>query len=84
MKQRLKSYKFWVALSGAVIIFVNALGKVFGFQIDGAVLEGVIMGFCGVLVVLGFVDKPKSNEAKPAESLDAKSEEKAVLPEEKK
>lgn len=84
MKQRLKSYKFWIALSGAVIIFVNALGKVFDFQIDGAVVESVIMGFCGVLVVLGFVEKPKTNEEKPSESLDNETQEKAVLPEEKK
>ena len=58
MKQRLKSYKFWVALSGAVVIFVKALGDAFGFEISAEVIDGVIMGFCGVLVAMGLVEKP--------------------------
>lgn len=78
MKQRFKSYKFWVALSGAVIIFINSLGKIFDFQIDSAIVESVIMGFCGVLVVLGIVDKPKTND-----KTEKQTEEKAVLPEDK-
>lgn len=64
MKQRLKSYKFWVALSAALIIFVKALGQAFSFDIDEKIIDGIVMGFCGVLVVLGFVNKdvPDTNE----------------------
>ncbi|MBR5226929.1 MAG: hypothetical protein IKV69_02510 [Clostridia bacterium] len=79
MKQRLKSYKFWVSLSASVILFVNALGNLFGFRIDEVAMESVIMAFCGVLVVLGFVDKPKENQSE-----EKPNEEKADLPEEKK
>ena len=78
MKQRLKSYKFWVSLSASVILFVNALGNLFGFRIDEVAMESVIMAFCGVLVVLGFVDKPKENQSE-----EKPNEEKADLPEEK-
>ena len=63
MKQRLKSYKFWVALSGAVVIFVKALGQAFGFEISADVIDGVIMGFCGVLVAMGLVEKPTKSLA---------------------
>ena len=80
MKQRLKSYKFWVSLSASVILFVNALGNLFGFKIDEVAMESVIMTFCGVLVVLGFVDKPKENQI----TSEDKIKEKADLPEEKK
>ena len=63
MKQRLKSYKFWVALSGAVVIFVKALGQAFGFEISADVIDGIIMGFCGVLVAMGLVEKPTKSLA---------------------
>lgn len=62
LKSRIKSYKFWVALSSAVVIFVNTLGKVFNFEIPPEVIEGVIMAFCGVLVVFGVVEKPKQSD----------------------
>ena len=64
MKERLKSYKFWVALSGAVVIFVKALGQAFGFEISADVVDGVIMGFCGILVAMGLVEKPAQTTAK--------------------
>ncbi|MBO5310315.1 MAG: hypothetical protein J6A98_03870 [Clostridia bacterium] len=63
MKERLKSYKFWVALSGAVVIFVKALGQAFGFEISADVVDGVIMGFCGILVAMGLVEKPAKTTA---------------------
>ena len=81
MKQRLKSYKFWVSLSASVILLVNSLGNLFGFKIDEVAMESVIMAFCGVLVVLGFVDKPKENQNANEENT---KQEKADLPEEKK
>ena len=81
MKQRLKSYKFWVSLSASVILLVNSLGNLFGFKIDEVAMESVIMAFCGVLVVLGFVDKPKENQSTTEEKA---KQEKADLPEEKK
>ena len=64
MKQRLKSYKFWVALSGAVVIFVKALGQAFGFEVNAEVVDGIIMGLCGVLVAMGLVEKPASKNEK--------------------
>ena len=60
MKQRFKSYKFWVAFSGAVVIFVKALGDLFGFEISEDVVDRIIMGFCGILVAIGLVEKPKN------------------------
>ena len=83
MKQRLKSYKFWVSLFASIIIFINALGSLCGFKIDEVAMESVIMGFCGVLVVLGIVDKPKANQEQKAQENQPQEseEEKAVLPE---
>lgn len=55
MKNRFKTYAFWVALSSAVVILVQSFGKLFGFEIESSTIENVIMSICGVLVVLGIV-----------------------------
>ena len=62
--ERMKSYSFWVSLTGALIIFLNCLGNIFGFKIENAVVENVIMSFAGILVVFGLVtkDTPKNEE----------------------
>lgn len=58
--ERMKSYSFWVSLSGALIIFINCLGRIFNFQIENEIVEDVIMSIAGLLVVLGFVTKEAS------------------------
>ena len=60
MKDRIKSYKFWVSLSGAVVVLVRTLGDAFGFLVDETVVNNIIMGFCGVLVAIGLVEKPQN------------------------
>ena len=78
MKNKFKNYSFWVALSGAVIIFVEAIGKLCGFSADGDVINNVIMGFAGVLVVFGVVTSPTENisEDKNEEKKDDEKDEK--------
>lgn len=62
--ERMRSYSFWVSLTGALIIFLNCLGNIFGFKIENAVVENVIMSSAGILVVFGLVtkDTPKNEE----------------------
>ena len=69
---RFKSYSFWTALAGAVVIFLNALGKCFGFSIDNDLVTGLIMAFAGILVVLGVVTMPtdKTDDDQSSENSD--------------
>lgn len=60
--EKMKSYSFWISLTGALIIFINCLGNIFGFKIENAVIENVIMSFAGILVVFGVVTKDNNNE----------------------
>ncbi len=60
--EKMKSYSFWISLTGALIIFINCLGNIFGFKIENAVIENVIMSFAGILVVFGVVTKDNKNE----------------------
>lgn len=71
--KRMKSYSFWVSFSGALIIFVNSLGRIFGFEIESQIVEDCVMSIAGVLVVLGFVtmkDKTKDENFDEEDSHD--------------
>ena len=61
MKNKIKSFGFWTALAGAVVVLINALGSVFGFQVQEELVRNIIMAIAGVLVVLGVVTMPKSD-----------------------
>lgn len=61
--QKMKKYSFWVSFSGALIIFLNCLAKLFNFEFESAIVEEVLLAFAGVLVVLGLVvDDSNSND----------------------
>lgn len=55
-----KSYGFWTAFAGAVVILVNSLGQLFGFSIESKLIENAILAFAGVLVALGVVSMEKA------------------------
>lgn len=61
MKDKIKSYSFWTALSGAVVVLLQALGDCFGFSIQSEVVSGIIMAIAGILVVFGVVSMPKNS-----------------------
>ena len=53
--KKMKSYSFWVSFSGALIILLNAFGRILGWQIENQIVEGCIMSIAGILVVFGVV-----------------------------
>jgi len=69
-----------MALSSAMVILVQSVGKLFGFEIDGGTIENVIMSICGVLVVLGIVTKQntveetKDNKVETIQDINEKEE----------
>ena len=69
--KKFKSYGCWIALSGAVVVLVNALGKCFGFSVEEQLITDIIMAIAGLLVVLGIVVLPKNSD----ENGDAGNEE---------
>lgn len=77
MKNKFKSYSFWTALAAAVVVLVEAFGRLFGFIPDGKLVADIIMAVAGVLVVLGVVAAPTGTE-KRDESLET------ILPEDEK
>lgn len=59
LKKLIKSYGFWTALSGAIVVLVNAIGKACGFFVQEETISDIIMAVAGVLVVFGVVSMPK-------------------------
>lgn len=68
MKDKIKSYSFWTALSGAVVVLLQAIGDCFGFSIQSELVSGIIMAIAGVLVVFGVVSMPKKDSSTDKES----------------
>ncbi len=62
LKNLIKSYSFWTALAGAVVVLVNAIGRACGFFVDGEIISNIIMAVAGLLVVFGVVTMPKSTK----------------------
>lgn len=62
MKNKIKNYSFWVSLSGAIVVLVEAIGRSVGFIPNGELINDIIMGIAGVLVVFGVVTMPNGNE----------------------
>ncbi len=71
LKNLMKSYSFWTALAGALVILVNSLGAVFGFQIEEKLISDIVMAVAGVLVAFGIVTLPASTKDKTTESDDS-------------
>lgn len=61
-KKLIKSYGFWTALSGAVVVLINAIGRACGFFVEGEIVSNIIMAVAGVLVVFGVVTMPKKEK----------------------
>lgn len=62
MKEKIKSYNFWTALAGAIVILINSIGKACGFIVESDIVYGIVMAFAGLLVVFGIVTMPKKED----------------------
>lgn len=70
-----KSYGFWTALSGAIVVLLNAIGKCFGFSVEEEIVSNVVMAIAGILVVFGVVSMPKKDKTDSQESDNEESTE---------
>lgn len=64
MKNKFRSYGFWTALAGALVVLINAIGRCFGFSVEGEIVSNIVMAVAGVLVVFGVVAIPQKEKDK--------------------
>ena len=58
IKDKIKSYSFWVSLASAVILILKILGNRFGFTVDETMVSDLFTALCSVLVLLGIIVVP--------------------------
>ena len=75
MKDKMKSYSFWTALSGATVVLLQALGDCFGFSVQSEVVSGIIMAVAGILVVFGIVSMPNKSQNENKYSVNEENKE---------
>ena len=62
--KRIKSYKFWVAVCGAVVVFGKTLAEALGCEFDTEAVNAVLLSFCGVMSAIGIIEKPNDSASK--------------------
>ncbi len=58
MWEKLKSTRVWLAIAGAVIMALQAVGV----KVDAPVVNEVISAVCAVLVILGFMKSDSASD----------------------
>lgn len=64
IKDKLKSYNFWITLVSAIILLLQVFGEKFKFKIDSNFIIDVTTALCSIFVVLGIISVPKSKTTK--------------------
>lgn len=75
-KELIKSYGFWTALAGAMVVLVQSIGRAFGITIENTLVSDIIMAIAGVLVVFGVVAMPKPQNPELTQKLDREEDKK--------
>ena len=67
MKQKFRSSSFWVAVSGALVLVINNIGKMFGFSVSSELVTNIVDSICGVLVMFGILTMPKKEQSQQSD-----------------
>ena len=62
MKEKLRTTSFWLGIGGAVIILIDCLSGIFGFNIAPKMIESIVISICSILVLLGVITKKNVND----------------------
>lgn len=60
LKDRVKTYNFWVSLASALFLIINIIGQKFNFYVDEGFFNDIFTAICAILVLLGIIVPPKA------------------------
>lgn len=63
LRDKIKSYSFWVSLASAIILILKNLGNRFGFSVDETMISDLFTALCSILVLLGIIVVPTNPQA---------------------
>ena len=67
LREKIKSYGFWVSLASAVILILKVLGSRFGFTVDETMISDLFTALCSILVILGIIVVPGAKQSQIAD-----------------
>lgn len=59
LKDKMKTYNFWISLASAIVLIVRIIGDKFNFFVDTSLIMDVTTGLCSIFVILGILSVPK-------------------------
>ncbi len=65
LKDRIKTYNFWVSLASALFLIINLIGQKFNFHVDEIYFNDFFTALCGILVLLGIIAPPTNAKKQP-------------------
>lgn len=74
LKDKIRTYNFWISLASAVLVFLRLLGQIVGFKIDSSSFMDIVTALCGILVVLGIIIMPTSFKSSTKVETEVKSQ----------
>jgi len=72
--KKINTYSFWVSLSSALLIIVQAVGRPLGYEVDTEVYMSIINSVLGAFVLVGIVPKPSKLEETSSTKAETKDE----------
>jgi len=76
LKDKAKTYNFWISLVSAIVLIVRIIGDKFNFFVDTNLIMDVTTGLCSIFVILGILSAPKIKNAKTSNNTNDIIEEK--------
>lgn len=58
IKEKVKSYSFWVSLASALVLILQVIGSKLGFYVDARLASDIITSVCSILVITGIIVTP--------------------------
>ena len=78
LKEKIKSYSYWVSLASAIVLILKVIGAKFGFNIDATLASDIITSVCSVLVITGIIVTPTSKANSDLELLNSKTSQNTI------
>lgn len=69
LKQKVKTYSFWISLVSAILIIVRVVCERFNLILNESFIMDIVTGICGVLVLLGILTSPTKGKDEMDENI---------------
>jgi len=62
MKNKLRTTSFWLGLSSAIVLILDCISGIVGFELYSKEVETIILTICSVLVTIGIITKKNEGD----------------------